>query len=90
MDAAGLVQPLNLHGITILTPPPHVTRGQRPWGLDRMQALVTDEAPPAALSRALHRARVKVVAPNLTRRSPVTVVGRFGRPLTAAAANAPG
>jgi DeoR/GlpR family transcriptional regulator of sugar metabolism len=33
----------------------------RVGGLDRMQALVTDETPPAGLSQALNRARVKVI-----------------------------
>lgn len=33
----------------------------RVGGLDRMQALVTDETPPASLSQALNKARVKVI-----------------------------
>jgi DeoR/GlpR family transcriptional regulator of sugar metabolism len=33
----------------------------RVGGLDRMQALVTDETPPAGLSQALEKARVKVI-----------------------------
>ena len=33
----------------------------RVGGLDRMQALVTDETPPAGLSQALGKARVKVI-----------------------------